>query len=110
VGGPGITGAVKRFFNMSDIENKRIEEDKVKFALRALDLTNEFRKKQGLPPVNWSQQLSNIGMVHSKNMAEMKVPFGHEGFNQRVSQITFPHRSVCENVAYCQGQSDIPGV
>ena len=45
-------------------------------------------------------------MPHSKNMAEGKVPFGHEGFNARVDAIPFHQTSACENVAYSSAYSE----
>ena len=54
---------------------------------RALELTNEFRKKNGLPPVQWSQELCDIGMNHSRDMGEGRVPFGHQGFDKRCKQV-----------------------
>ena len=40
-----------------------------------------------------------LAMPHSKNMAEGKVPFGHDGFHQRSDSIKTPHELTCENVA-----------
>ena len=33
---------------------------------RSLELTNEFRKKNGLPSLKWHQSLCDIGTQHSK--------------------------------------------
>lgn len=77
---------------------------------RALELTNEFRQQNGLPPVAWNQELCNIGMVHSKDMAHGRVAFGHHGFDKRCKAITFGYRSVCENVAYVYNVSNVPKV
>ncbi len=50
-------------------------------------------------------------MEHSKNMAERKVPFGHEGFKVRCQQISFKHKSSAENVAWCTDNTpNIPRV
>lgn len=54
--------------------------------IRSLDLTNKFRSAKdeghqgGLHALRWSKELHDIALVHSKNMAEGKVPFGHDGF------------------------------
>jgi len=40
-------------------------------------------------------------------MANKKVAFGHAGFSQRAAAVSFPHGGVFENVAYCNGYSDI---
>lgn len=95
---------------MRDIENKRVEEEKVAFGHKALQLTNEFRKSQNLAPLVWNQELCNIGMKHSKDMAEGKVPFGHQGFQNRVNSIRFSQSATYENVAYCYNMGDTPKV
>jgi len=95
---------------MKDIEAKRIEEDKSAFGKRCLELTNIFRKQNNLPPLQWNQELHDIAMVHSKDMAEKRVPFGHMGFDQRIKKIKFSYKSVAENVAYNMGYSDPPKV
>eukprot|EP01016_Furgasonia_blochmanni_P040768 TRINITY_DN5225_c0_g1_i1.p2 TRINITY_DN5225_c0_g1~~TRINITY_DN5225_c0_g1_i1.p2 ORF type:complete len:219 (+),score=52.14 TRINITY_DN5225_c0_g1_i1:94-657(+) len=100
----------KNIITMAEIEKKRIAEDVVRFGKEALKYTNEFRKKQGLREVEWNQELCDIGMVHSKNMADRKVPFGHQGFNDRFRQVKFGKKSMCENVAYMNGYSDVAKV
>ncbi len=50
---------------------------------RALDLTNAYRKSKGLSVLKWSDRLAEIGRSHSKDMAEGRVPVGHEGVQRR---------------------------
>lgn len=45
-------------------------------------------------------------MPHSKNMAERRVPFGHDGFDKRADAIDMPHELTCENVAFSDGYGD----
>ncbi|EAR92960.2 cysteine-rich secretory family protein (macronuclear) [Tetrahymena thermophila SB210] len=98
-----------KVITMRDIENMTIAENLQKFGKQALEYTNQFRRQNNLPDLIWNNQLTFIGMKHSQNMAEGLVPFGHDGFNDRVRQITFSYRSVAENVAYCSaGYSNIP--
>ena len=73
---------------------------------RCLDLTNNFRKQQGLSELKWNQKLHDIAMEHSKNMAEGRVPFGHDGFSFRMGKVPFPIRSMSENVAYNYNMPD----
>ena len=54
-----------------------------KMGLRALELTNRFRQSHGLSPLNWHIQLHDIAMTHCKNMADLRVPIGHDGFAER---------------------------
>jgi len=75
-----------------------------------LELTNQFRKSNGLQPLVWSQELCDIGMQHSKDMAEGRVPFSHQGFDRRNAQVKFAKMSMAENVAYNQGYADPPKV
>jgi len=39
-------------------------------------------------------------------MAEEKVPFGHEGFKERMHKVPFFIRSFSENVAYNSNMAD----
>ena len=76
-------------------------------AYRAFELSNNFRASQGLRPLVWNEGLSEIGIGHSRDMAEGKVPFGHEGFEKRFR--SFPIRGCrggAENVAMSSGLSD----
>mmetsp|Transcript_28152 Transcript_28152/g.24882 ORF Transcript_28152/g.24882 Transcript_28152/m.24882 type:complete len:92 (+) Transcript_28152:571-846(+) len=45
-------------------------------------------------------------MEHSKNMAEGKVPIGHDGFQDRMHKVPFYIRSFSENVAWNSNSSD----
>lgn len=109
----------KRVWTIGDMENatKQGHIDSGKFgagdsaAIRigkeALELTNKFRKENKLPPLVWHAALCTIGAQHSKNMAEHKVAFGHDGFQERIRQYPMAHRSAAENVAMSRGLSDV---
>ncbi len=43
-------------------------------------------------------------------MGDGKVPFGHQGFNERVKQYPFSVRGAAENVAMSQGMRDVAKV
>mgnify|MGYP000855244841 CR=1 FL=1 len=73
---------------------------------RAFDLTNEFRAKQGHSILKWNQRIAEIGREQSKNMAEGRVPFGHEGFATRATRMPTGTRTTAENVAMTSGFSD----
>ena len=74
--------------------------------IRALDLTNQFRAatneghEGNKPALRWSKELHDIAMTHSKNMGTGKVPFSHDGFNERMRMVSFHVQSFSENVAY----------
>jgi uncharacterized protein YkwD len=90
------------------IDNTFFDPDRI--GRDALQYTNEFRKENGLPPCEWHQGIADIGKVHSKNMGDGTVPFGHDGFNERVAQFPVPHRSAAENVAMNNGTSEVARV
>ncbi|KAH3766650.1 cysteine-rich secretory family protein [Pelomyxa schiedti] len=104
---PGTSDAPQR---RTGVESLQTFADPLYIGREALELTNEFRKTQHLPPLAWNQKLCNIGVQHSKNMAEKRVPFGHQGFEDRTKQFGFPYRSAAENVAMNHGFSDVAKV
>ena len=65
---------------------------------KCLQLTNNFRAKNNLPPLIWDDDIWRIAMTHSKNMGEKKIPFSHEGFNERINLFPFYFTQACENV------------
>jgi len=79
----------------------------VRVGKEALAYTNQFRKENKLPPLDWNSGLCTIGAQHSKNMAEHKVPFGHDGFNERMKQFPMNYHSAAENVAMSRGIDDV---
>jgi len=73
---------------------------------KCLELTNQFRAKNKLPPLKWDDSIWKISLTHSKNMGDGKVPFGHKGFNERIKQFPFHFSLACENVFMCQGYTE----
>ncbi|MEH1889706.1 MAG: CAP domain-containing protein [Nostoc sp.] len=67
---------------------------------------NNYRASQGLPTLTRNSAIENQARIHSQNMANGTVPFGHTGFSERVRAIGIPYRAAGENVAYNQGYSD----
>ncbi|MBC6429860.1 CAP domain-containing protein [Nostoc sp. HG1] len=67
---------------------------------------NDYRASQGLTKLTRNSAIDNQARIHSQNMANGKVPFGHTGFSERVKAIGIPYSSAGENVAYNQGYSD----
>ncbi|HEY9806852.1 MAG TPA: CAP domain-containing protein [Candidatus Obscuribacterales bacterium] len=74
----------------------------------AFDQINKYRAAKGLPALTWNATIAQQARIHSQNMANGKVPFSHDGFQQRVDAIakTVAYRGAAENVAYNQGFSD----
>lgn len=71
---------------------------------------NQYRAKKGLPALTLNPQISEQARLHSQAMANGRVPFSHQGFEQRAKVIgrTLAYRRFAENVAYNQGYRD-PG-
>jgi uncharacterized protein YkwD len=69
---------------------------------------NRYRHEQGLSALQMNSSISLEAKHHSMDMAEHKTPFGHQGFNSRVSRLfTTIKRSdgAAENVAYLPGNN-----
>lgn len=67
--------------------------------------TNEYRKKQGLQPLQLNLAASNLAFEHSTNMSLKKTPFGHNGFDARYAALEKKIgkiSGIAENVAYGQ--------
>lgn len=71
---------------------------------------NQYRQSRNLPPLILDPTISEQSRLHSQAMASGKVPFSHQGFEQRVKSINkvIPYRASSENVAYNMGYRD-PG-
>lgn len=69
---------------------------------------NQYRKSRNLSPLTLDARISEQARLHSQAMANGKVPFSHNGFEQRVKAIakSISYRSAAENVAYNEGYTD----
>jgi uncharacterized protein YkwD len=69
---------------------------------------NQYRATRNLPALTLDATITQQSRTHSQNMADKKVLFGHQGFEQRVKDIgkAIAYRSVAENVAYNMGYKD----
>jgi uncharacterized protein YkwD len=76
-----------------------------------LDLLNETRKKENLPPLKANAVLREVARLHSANMAKQeKLASRLDGKSprDRVDAAGYGHRTVCENVAAAEGDVDSP--
>ena len=64
-------------------------------------LVNEHRAEQGLTPLAFSPEISDIARYHSEDMASGRLPGGHDGADERAEKISksIPYLGVGENVA-----------
>ncbi|WED43461.1 CAP domain-containing protein [Legionella cardiaca] len=64
---------------------------------------NEYRAKRGLKPLKMNNLMSKEAEIHSREMANHKIGFGHQDFNKRIKRI-YTEIKFCrggaENVAY----------
>lgn len=69
---------------------------------RLIAKVNAVRTQNGLPSLRTWKNLTKVARIHSENMARKKVPFGHDGFDQRASSLNAqnPLKTLGENVAY----------
>lgn len=69
---------------------------------------NEYRVSQNLSPLKLNSTMSQLSQQHSQNMATGKVPFSHEGAEQRFEKIsnTISYQKIAENVGYNSGYSN----
>ena len=96
-------GNSSSFNNNDKFSTSKCKDD---IGKKCLELTNQFRAKNKLPPLKWDDSIWKISLTHSKNMGDGKVPFGHKGFNERIKQFPFHFSLACENVFMCQGYSE----
>lgn len=67
-----------------------------------LKCVNEYRAQKGLGPMTMEPIICKGAESHSRDMATHKVPFGHDGFDERMADITSkvkPANGWAENVA-----------
>ena len=66
---------------------------------------NQYRKSQNLPPLNLNAAISQQAEIHSQNMAQQTVEFGHHGFKARIKALSdrISYGSAAENVAHDRG-------
>ena len=69
---------------------------------------NQYRQSLKLPPLALDPRISKQARAHSQAMASGRVPFGHQGFEQRIKLISrvIPYLQASENVAFNKGYSN----
>jgi uncharacterized protein YkwD len=65
------------------------------------NLVNEHRRGIGVSELAWNETIAEQARLHSREMADGTVPFGHDGFDARAARIaeTIPWRSAVEIAA-----------
>ncbi len=68
-----------------------------------LDYVNQYRRGKGLAPFKMMPIITTEALKHSKNMADGRVAFGHDGFEGRADRLMSQieqSNAIAENVAY----------
>ncbi len=68
-----------------------------------LDYVNQYRRGKGLAPLKMMPIITAEALKHSKNMADGRVEFGHDGFEVRADRLMSQieqSNAIAENVAY----------
>lgn len=89
-------------FNMSACRAQK--QDSTSIEQQILYYTNRFRADHHLTPLKLNDFISEEASGHSADMASGRVPFGHDGFQQRTNALRTKLGAVAtgENVAYGQ--------
>ena len=69
------------------------------YDMQIFNLVNAHRKQKGLAALKFDDDIFNQCCIHSKNMSTGKTAFGHDGFDDRVKNLT-PWCWAAENVAF----------
>ena len=79
--------------------------EKEKYVLNDI---NTYRKSLSKDTLSWCNICAHYAEEHSLNMAEKKVPFSHQGINERLEKIKkeFKYSVGSENVAMSKPDSD----
>ena len=56
--------------NQPSFGNNKVNDE---IGKKCLELTNQFRAKNNLPPLHWDDSIWKISLTHSKNMGDRKV-------------------------------------
>lgn len=84
--------------------NPITDEELLFIGEECLRLTNDFREERNIQgKLEWSDTMYIFACQHSLNMSEKTVPFGHHGFEDRVSNFPFTSYRSAENVFTCKG-------
>lgn len=92
----------------AQIQSRQIASAPTSLEQSVLRQINQYRASRKLAPLKLDARISAQAAAHSQAMATGKVPFSHNGFDQRVQAIarSLPYSSAAENVAYNQGYAD----
>jgi uncharacterized protein YkwD len=110
----GLLAAAFVAFGAAVAADPKTDETKLsKDEQRLVDLTNEARAKEKVPPVKVNATLMKVARAHAANMArQKKMEHELDGKNpaQRIDQAGYDYRSVGENIAAAEKGADVDAV
>ncbi len=68
-----------------------------------LDYVNQYRRNKGLAPLKMMPLITTEALKHSKNIADGRIDFSHDGFDGRADRLMSQieqSNAIAENVAY----------
>jgi uncharacterized protein YkwD len=71
-------------------------------------LVNNYRSSLGKSGLAWNDKIAGVARSHSREMADGACPFGHDGFEERVAEIStfIPYARASENIALAGDAED----
>lgn len=83
----GVGGCVPPPSYLADTSSPLRVEDVPTLESRIHRLVNGHRVSIGLKPLEYSDRIARVARAHSRDMAERRVRFGHQGFDSRMHKI-----------------------
>ena len=91
------------YLTPSCAQSNAVEEDFTSMEQSILQEVNNYRASKRLKPLQMVELISDAALKHSKDMGRGRVPFGHDGFDNRMDKVMgkIPNANACaENVAF----------
>ena len=93
---------------LSCSKDDRYDPYLIKLENEVFFLVNNHRTSKNLPPLVMEEVITYEARKHSINMSSGSIPFGHDGFSERVATIkqSIPSTGACENVGWNSGDAE----
>lgn len=92
----------------SEMAEQVVVQGNDEVATQTLNLINNHRGSQTLASLTWNDEIAELALEHSANMASGQEEFGHNGFDDRIDRlaVTISFSGSAENVAFNEGADD----
>jgi uncharacterized protein YkwD len=97
-----LTGLWLPFVATAFIAGPSFEGPPLELEQRIFRMVNDHRRSIGRKDLVWNEGIAAEARAHSADMAEGRVGFGHDGFNDRVGRLqnVLPWQAAAEVVAF----------